>query len=439
MRNFSFKTILIGLIFFSGVITYGQEKLSLTEEQAIEIGLKNSNMLHASLMKVLNAQAKLKEANSIRLPSLKLSAGYRRLSAVDPFSITTPLGTFNISPSILDNYSTQLTLLQPLFTGFRLSSNTELNEQLANASNEDYNKDKNELVYNIKNAYWSFFKAEQFKKVMDEIVAQINAHAIDAKNLMNVGMLTENDILKFDVQLSNVMYQQIEAENSVKMASTALCSLLKLPLETKIEIASGVNLVDVKYEELDILLDYAFNHRPEIKSASLRIKASEAGVTLAQSSWYPQVSLYADFYYSKPNQRIMPTRNQFDETWDAGVNLSMNLWDWMTTAHQTEQAEAQLAQAADGLELTKDGVTLEVTQNFLTFNLAKKKTEIAALAIKQATENMRVTTDKFKSGLATSAEMIDSETALLSAKTNYTTSIVDYELAKAKLDKSIGK
>lgn len=439
MINFKFNSILYGLIFLAATFINAQDKLSLTEDQAIEIGLQKSSMLHTSLMKVKYAHAKTKEANSIRMPSVKFSAGYRRLSEIDPFSITTPFGTFNISPSILDNYSMQLTLSQPLFTGFRLSGNSRLNEELANASGEDYNKDRSELIFNIKNSYWSLFKAYQFKNVMDEIVDQIKSHMTDAENLNRAGMLTENDLLKFDVQLSNALYQQIEAENMTKIANTALNSLLKLPLDTQIDIASSVNMTDAHYENLDRLLSEATRNRPELKSAEAKIKAGEAGVTIAKSSWFPQISLYADYYYSKPNQRIMPTKNEFIGTWDAGINLSMNIWDWFTTAHQTEQAETQLAQAADGMDMIKDAINLEVTQNYLTFNLAKKKTEIGSLSVKQATENMRVTSDKFKNGLATISDVIDAETALQSAKTNYTTSIVDFELAKARLDKSIGK
>jgi outer membrane protein TolC len=70
---------------------------------------------------------------------------------------------------------------------------------------------------------------------------------------------------------------------------------------------------------------------------------------------------------------------------------------------------------------------------------AYKKVTLAELTVQQAEENMRVTSDKFKNGLATSADVIDAETALISAKTNLSTSTVDCELAKAKLDKSIGK
>ncbi len=417
-----------------------QEKLSLTIEQAIEIGLQNSKLLHSSLMKVKNAEAKVREVNAMRLPSLKLSSGYRRLSPIDPFSVTIPgMGTFNISQVILDNYSAQLTLFQPIFTGFRLLGNSEMNEQLSNAVSEDYNKDKSELIFNIKNAYWGLFKATQFKKVMDETVDQINAHVTDAKNLEKVGMMTTNDILKIEVQLSNTLFQQIDAENSVKLAAVALCNTLGISLEAKIEILSSANMSSAQFDELNKLIGDAITKRSEIKAADLRVKASESGVTLAKSSWYPQVSVIGNYYYSRPNQRIQPSKDQFDATWDVGVNLSLNVWDWLTTQHQTDQAEAQLSQAVDAMGMIKDGITLEVTQNYLSFSQAKRKIEIAELSVKQATENVRVTNDRFKNGLATTTELVDAETALIGSKINNTTAVVDYELSKARLEKSIGK
>ncbi len=434
-----FRIITFAVILITASAAFAQEKLSLTVEQAVETGLQNSKLLHSSLMKVKGSEAKVKEVNALRLPSLKLSARYTRLSEVDPFVISTPFGSFPISPGIFDTWGAQASLVQPLFTGFRLVGNVELNEQLSNATNEEYNKDKSDLVFNIKNAYWSLYKATQFKKVMDETVDQIKAHLADARNLEKAGMMTKNDILKLEVQLSNVMYQQIEAENAVKLAMVALNSTIGISLNTQISIVSTTRLTESVFDGLDKLIEDATQNRPEVKAAGSRVKAGEAGVTLAKSSWYPQVSLYGNYYYSKPNQRIMPTRNQFDGTWDAGVNLSVNVWDWMTTAHQTDQAPAQAEQAKDGLGMIKDGITLEVTQNYLNMKQAYKKVTLAELTVLQAEENMRVTSDKFKTGLATSADVIDAETALISAKTNLSTSTVDCELAKAKLDKSIGK
>lgn len=432
------KVVLIGILLITKPIS-AQEKLSITVENAVEIGLQNSKILHSSLMKVKSSEAKVREVNAARLPSLRLSAAYRRLSKVDPFTIATPFGTFNISPSILDNYSVQLSLIQPLFTGFRLKSNAEIAELSAQSTSEEYNKDKNELIFNIKNSYWSLFKAREFKKVMDETVEQIKSHVEDAKNLLRVGMITQNDILKLEVQLSNTLYQQAEADNMVKLAIVILNNVLGISLDTHIEIISKPNLKRLEYSSLDKLVSQAVQSRAEVKAADSRVKMSEASVTLTKSSWYPQISLFGNYYYSKPNQRIMPSRNQFDGTWDAGISLSVNVWDWLTTSHQTEQAEAQLSQAEDGMKIIKDGITMEVTQNYLGFEQSNRKIEISELAVKQAEENMRVTNDKFKSGLAQSSDLIDAETALISARTNLTNSIVDYELAKAKLDKSIGK
>lgn len=434
----SLKFVFLFLI-VSFQISSAQGKLKLTIEQAMEIGLQNSKTLHASSMKVKSSEAKVKEVFASRLPSIKLSASYRRLSEVDPFSIATPFGTFNISPSILDNYSTQVSVFQPLFTGFRLVGSNDAAEQTAKASAEDYNKDRSDLVYNVKNSYWNLYKANEIKKVADENVDQIKAHLADARNLLNVGMLTQNDVLKLEVQLSDALYKQVDANNSVKLAMVALNNVMSISLDTEIEIASASGVRTKIFDDLNKLIASAFDNRPEVKAADYRVKASEAGVTIAKSSWYPQISLFGNYYYSKPNQRILPTRNQFDGTWDAGVSLSMNIWDWLTTAHQSEQAEATLTQANDMFGALKDNVTLEVTQNYLNVNLAKQKIEISELAVKQAEENLRVTSEKFKSGLALTSDAIDAEVALLVAKWNYTNSVVDYELAKARLEKSIGQ
>lgn len=435
------KTFKYAVLFFITVlqIVSAQEKLKLTVEQAIETGIKNSKTLHASSMKVVSAQARIKEVDAARLPSVKLSATYRRLSEVDPFSITTPFGTFDISPSILNNYATTLSVMQPLFTGFRLAGSADLAEQSANATSEEYNKDKGDLIFNIKNAYWNLFKATQMKKVTDDNVDQIKAHVNDAKNLMKAGMITQNDVLKLEVQLSEAMYRQVDATNGVKLSMVALNNVMSIPLNTEIEIASETELSQKSFGDLSSLIESASERRPELKAADYRVKASEAGVKIAESSWYPQISLYGNYYYSRPNQRIMPTKDRFDGTWDAGVNLSLNVWDWLTTAHQTEQAEATLTQSIDLMGTIKDNITLEVTQNYLSVNQAKQKIEIAKLSVEQAEENMRVTSDKFKQGLALSSDAIDAEVALLVAKTNYTNSIVDYELAKARLEKSIGQ
>lgn len=428
--------ILLPVLMLLTLSLKAQEKLQITVDQAIDLGLKNSKTLHSSALRVQSAQSRLSETSASRLPSLRFTGAYRRLSYIEPVKF----GAFTLSPSILNNYTSQLTLSQPLFTGFRLRSLEEAASYNAESVKEAYNRDRSELMYSISSAYWSYFKAQGLKNVKDESVERVRARLADAKNLMNSGMITRNDVLKLEVQLSDALYQQADAENAVRLAAVALNNTLGISLDTQIEITSTVSHAQSSsYAGLDELVREAMEKRSEIKAAEYQIKAGQAGVKTAKSGWYPQVSVVGNYYYNNPNSRVFPASKKFQDTWDAGINVSFNVFDWFTTKHQTEQAQAQLEQSIDAKSIARDNITLEVTQNYLSVEQAQKRIEIARLSVDQAEENMRMTTDQFKSGLALSADLIDAQTALSAAKLNHLTSVVDFELAKARLDKSIGK
>jgi outer membrane protein TolC len=427
------------LFFFITPQIISQQKLTLSVDEAIQLGLKNSKSLHSSLMRVKASSARVSEVTSSRLPSLRFTGVYTRLSKIDPFTIMMPTGPFVLSPSILNSYQLKLSLAQPVFTGFRLKSSSEMAEYQLKASEVEFTKDELETAFAVRNAYWSLFKAQEMKKVVDEIVEQMKAHLKDASNLLVQGMLTNNDVLKLQVQLSDVQLKQLEATNGAQLAQVNLNNTLGVHLITAVEVKSVPQYLAKTDDELAPLLNKAFEKRGELKAADYRAKAGESGVTMAKSRWYPEVSLYGNYYYNRPNQRVFPTKDAFKDTWDAGVMVSMDVWNWLATSHQTDQAEAGLAQSLDAFGILKDGITLEVTQNFLNYNQMKQKIIITKLTVEQAAENQRITSEKFKNGVTLSSDLIDAEVALLSAKTNYTSALVDLELAKAKLDKSIGE
>ena len=428
------------LFIVNGHDVFAQEKLTLTVEQAIETGIKNSKTLRISSQKVSGSSARLSELKTSQYPALKLAASYTRLSEVDPFSITFPgVGPISISPSIVNNYSAKLSLIQPLFTGFKISSGIDAADYTLQATNEEYSKDKEELILNIKNAYWSLYKAIEFKKLLDDNVQQIQAHVNDARNLLSQGLLTKNDVLKIELQLSDVKYKQSDANNGVQLAVITLNNVLGIPLNTGINIGSGVETSGSGVGELNALVENSYANRHELKAAELRTKAGESGITAAESNWYPQVSLVGNYTYARPNQRIFPTVDEFKGTWDVSLSVSYDLWNWNATSYQTQQAEAQLLQSKDALSAAKDAIALEVTQYYLGVSQAKEKISISQLAKEQADENFRITGEKFKQGLALSSELIDAEVAYLQAKTNYTNSVVDYELSLARLQKSVGE
>jgi len=428
-------------------------KKVVTLEECVEMGLKTSKALHASEARVEASAARFKEVNASRLPSLKLSGGYARLSEVPPFEVRLPFppgfpvpSTFVVSPNYFDNYSVRMGLQQPLFTGFRLQSSAAMARLGTQVAVEDLAGDRNQVVFAVKNAYWNLFKAGEFKKVVDENTAQLEAHLADLRNFFEQGLLTRNEVLKAEVQLSNMKLARLDAANSVEMAAVWLNNLIGAPLDDPIEpvvttgeLEAGARKMSEEWSDLDGLVDKALGGRPELRAMGLRVKAGEAGVTLAKSGWYPQVALTGNYYNLKPNPRLMPAKDKFTSTWDLGISVSMDLWNWNATLRQTQQAKAQLAQILDGLGQLKDAAAVEVRQNWLALKSAREKIGVAGDAVAQAEENLRVTNERFKEGVALNSDVLDAETALLQAKTSRTQALVDHELAKARLAKAVGE
>jgi outer membrane protein TolC len=187
-----------------------------------------------------------------------------------------------------------------------------------------------------------------------------------------------------------------------------------------------------------MLQTLALERRPELKSMHLRRDMNSAGVTAAEGGWYPQVFLAANYDYARPNQRIIPPKDQWDGTWDVGVTLQWNIWDWYATDHQTAQAEAALRQSEAGIVQINDAVTLDVAQQYFNAQTTKDEVEVAHEGMEQAQESYRMTSEKFKNGVASNTDMLDAETALLQAKLTHTQAVVEFTLAIARLKKAVG-
>jgi outer membrane protein TolC len=192
-------------------------------------------------------------------------------------------------------------------------------------------------------------------------------------------------------------------------------------------------------ENLSSLQIFAREHRSELKSMQMRRDMNSAGVSAAKGGWYPQIFFAANYDYARPNQRIIPPKDQWDATWDVGVTLQWNVWDWYATGHQTAQAEAALRQSEAGIVQLNDAVTLDVAQQYFNAQTAKDKVEVAFEGMKQAQESYRMTSEKYKSGVTSNTEMLDAEIALLQARLTHTQAIVDCTLALARLKKAVGE
>ena len=444
------KIVSIALVLLLVPLAVRAQRRPLSLDEAIAAGLEASPALHASRMKAESSSARTREVAAGRLPAFKLGAGYTRLSEVPPFEVTLPISPnpIIVSQNYFNNWNLRLSVQQPLFTGFRLEAGTESARMLERSAGFDLAKDRSEFVFAVKNAYWGLARAREFETVVGETVGQVREHLKDVRAFFDQGLLTKNEVLRAELQLSTTELMAIDARNAVEIARTSLLNLIGLPVETDVELTSSaeslVSRAPASGETGEdagaakSLLDAALSGRPELKSAEFRIKASEAGLKAARAGWYPQVSLAGNVYYIRPNPRLLPAQDRFYGTWDVGIAVSFDLWNWGQTKSQTDQAKAQLAQTRDARKLLEDQAVLDVTQSRLALAQARDKIKVAGEAVGQADENLRMVTDRFRQGVALNSDVLDAEVFLLQAKMARTQAAIDLALAQARLEKALG-
>ena len=149
--------------------------------------------------------------------------------------------------------------------------------------------------------------------------------------------------------------------------------------------------------------------------------------------------MFGNFYYNRPNQRYQPLKDEFNDSWDAGVTLSWDLWNWGYNSSQTSQAEQVKVQTENNLQILNDAVEVEVYRSYLNYSKAYDRITISKKAVEQADENYRITKEKYEAQVATSTDLIDAEVSLLQAKTNLTNALVDFQLAGLTLQKAVGR
>jgi outer membrane protein TolC len=258
---------------------------------------------------------------------------------------------------------------------------------------------------------------------------------------MQAGLATRNDLLRIQVQLANAKLSHIDAANDVEVATMNLNNIMGQPVETPIQLTSVPTKEEGTQRDSSSsrdLTDMALKRRPDLLAMQSRVEAARSNVSAAQGSWWPQISLTANYLYARPNPRYLPAKDEFKPTWDAALVMQFDIWNWGTTHYQTEQARSQLQQNEYIFAQMKDNASLEVRRYQLGVERASKRIDVAHEAIQQAEENSRSTNEKYRNGLATSTELLDASLAVLQARTNYSGALVEHEIARARLAKALG-
>jgi len=433
------RKILLLILLVPVLTVSAQTAKVISIDSVVKMGLANSKQLKISAAKILNAQAKYKEAVDGAYPVVSAGASYQRINDVPVIAADLPpYGFITFIPNIPNNYAVSANASELLFNGFKLKYSEEAAQLSQKAAQMDAATDSAGIILNLQNYYINFYKAVMSKKAVEQSLKELNQHLTDAQNLKSNGAATNNDILKVQLLISNAQITELDLDNNIKVINYDMNITLGLPDNTLLIPDTTTSFSGSTDKTFDQLLQQALTSRPELGAADYRNKMALKYLDIAHGNIFPVLSLIGQDEYANPNRNFFPYVLGFKDNWAVGINLSWNITNLFTNKHNVEDASTLALQAKINYDQLNDNIKMSVNQTYLNYVESKDKIKVAQTAIDQAQENYKELYDRYKNQVASSTDLSDAETLLLQARISYSNTQADAQLAYYQLLNSAG-
>jgi len=340
--------------------------------------------------------------------------------------------TFELGPDY--EYSTQLTLRQPLFAWWKIyhgDKQARFNYRLVN---EEYKQVKNSLIFEVKRAFYNVLLSRQFVIIAKEAVDVTNSHYRTTRALYKEGRVSDYDLSRAKVQLVNNQTKLIKAKNNLKLAREELSFLLNAKLEEDWEVKGDFPL-EKREVNLEDTLGKALRERSEIRQLIIQEEVSKVSIKLARAENRPNLDFLANYEYTNP----FYSQEEWGESWNVILSLNFPLFSGLSNLGRVKQAKAGLEQVKISRSQVEERIKLEVRKAIFDMEEARERIEAQKENVKLARANLRIAEERYRLGLMSEIELRDAQLSLTQAETDYFQALYDYNVAGAFLDRAIGK
>ncbi len=341
------------------------------------------------------------------------------------------LGILN-NPSFINNFQSQIRVDQVLYDFGATKSQVRSAEFQSQSASEDARKARMGVIAGVAGAYFGAVLAKERLAVALEAVRSAEADLQHAETVRAAGMSTDADVLSVRVHLAAMREREIQARYSLDVAQAALNDALGQPLEAQHQLSTALAAATLTNAGL-AALDKSAQQAPDSRKAELGVSVAEAQSDAARSALFPHISALGAF---EADRQTFATRG--GANWLVGASLEWNIFDGGRDRSRRKETTQLLTAARAEQKRTESAARLEVRRAYAGWKGAEERIAVAAAAVAQAEESLRITRNRYDAGLTTITELLRNETAALETKTNRLEAIYEQRLAATALELAAG-
>lgn len=305
---------------------------------------------------------------------------------------------------------------QLLYKGGMVSKSIERSDKEREVADLSRRKTVQDLQITALNAYLELFRMRNQSRALEENIRTASLRLENIRKMQKEGMVTENDVLRAQMQISGIRIRQEEVATGMSIANEQLRQMLRYPAGTSIVPDSSIlDQTRLSHSESE-WKDISRQGNPGIEINRKQIEIGEIGVSQAWGRYAPTVALIAGIEAKKPITTRLPVVDMYSRGWYAGFNLTYELSSLYTSHQQVSLAKASVAQLRLQSQVQQEQVDLEVSSAFRRLEEARAKVKLLEADLANASENQRILERKYLAGLTLFVDLQDADNLKLSSE-----------------------
>ena len=300
-------------------------------------------------------------------------------------------------------FNARLTVVWPIFTGFKIYSAYDAAKENVNARKAEFEMAQNTVLMDVATKYFTLRLCEELVGMRESTKKDLEEHLNRSKKLEEGGQISKTERLRAEVALAEAENAYEDALRDQSLARMALASLLhtdtSLTATTPVESPEGIRSMD-EFKAL------AVEKHPGLRQLRIERKRNQNAVKAAQADYYPTVALFGyKELYTKDLTLLEPE-------WAIGAKLQWDIFKGGDTRAKVSSAKAMDRSLGSLEEETIDNLKLLVEKRWRELEHAKGRLTSLVKTRELAVEALRSQNKAYEAGLATGLEVVDAELAL---------------------------
>lgn len=439
MQSRHIRTFIVALLTSSAALPACAQTecdtLYLSVEELLSKVSRSHLQVAADRLKEQMAAERAKTARMSRLPSVSvgLRAGYLGQPIVWENGLSH--ATRPDSPDWQQNYTVDVS--QPVYQGGRIKYSirkADLEQELARLQTA---ADEGDIRLAMLSRYLELFSMYKQHMVLDRKIAESERRLKDIRRLKAEGVITNNDVLRSELQLTDDRLALQETDNDIRIASQQIDILLGLD-ERLLLMPDTALLADERHvDSYEYYVERASLADPSVLALHKQTEIAENNVCIKQSALRPSVSLTASNTLARPVSRTMA--DMYNNAWNVGVSVSYPLSALYTDRHQLREARQNVQLMHNAEEQKQQQIRMAVQSALLRHREAISRVEALKLSVRQASENYRIMYNRYMNQLAILTDLLDADNLRLNAELQLTTARTEVAYTYYELQRAVGE